>query len=130
MALDAGGDAGATVVGFDAKNAAVTADIHVTGKRDLLGKRKHELDGGASLHGGVSHEIETAIAYVAGSAVFLDHLGAVGVAHPDREHHRKSTGGPALHTVLNGSGHVGPSYHRLPHGATGFNRGYTEANFA
>ncbi|HEY6464482.1 MAG TPA: hypothetical protein VIY69_00740 [Candidatus Acidoferrales bacterium] len=87
MAFDAGSHAEATVVRFDANDAAVTADMDVTGKSDLLREGENKFDGTASGGLGVCEEKQAAVTDVARFAVFFDDAGAIWIAQAHGKHH-------------------------------------------
>jgi hypothetical protein len=87
VALDASGDATAAVVGLNAKDVAVTSDVDVAGKSDLLRKRENEFDGAARRGLGVGEEKQATVADVARLAVFFDDARAIGIAQAHGKHH-------------------------------------------
>src|ERR1700719_3699010 len=89
VTLNAGSNAPAPIVRFDAEHTSIAADMDVTGKRNLLGKRENELDRAACFDSGFHKKVEPPEAAAARFALHLRNAVSRLEANLDRKHHRK-----------------------------------------
>jgi hypothetical protein len=87
VTLNAGSDAAASVKRFDAEHSGIAANMYVTGKRNLLGKRENELDRTPGFDGGFHQKVESPEADVARFTPQLRNPVARLEADFYREHH-------------------------------------------